>query len=199
MSQKEEKEIVDKEETELRNFPKSMAVPDEEQFETYKNLRRNPKDVDIMQRVWKVFITRLFPVLSLCYIASVFGISLSNGTHFLFDETAHYMSLIIMIWVAIAPVTWLFMRATIGIFKDYARLWYTCIATMQAGCGLVFFFLFPENLGPWLWGLQSFFVSSIPMHIVIYFLFMQRMLPKVTFLPLSIIGLIFMALGFLIP
>ena len=191
------KEKIDRDE--YRNFPKEMGIPNEETFTDYSNYRRNPKDIDIMQRVWKIFVRRLLPVLSLCYFAAVLGISFSRGKHFLFDETSHYMSIIIILWVSIAPVTWLFMRATLGNFRDYANTWYFWIATCQAICGLLFFFLFPTSLGPWLWGLQSFFVASIPMHGVIYLFFMCRALPRSAAMPLNIIGLIFLVLGLLLP
>ncbi len=193
-----EKEKIE-EENEFRNFPKEMGEPDEEAFVDYSNFRRNPKDIDVMRRVWRMFVRRLLPVLSLCYFASVLGMSFSRGTHFMFDKPAHYMSLIIILWVSIAPVTWLFMRATLGTFRDYATTWYFWIAGSQAICGLLFHFLFPTSLGPWLWGLQSFFVASIPMHIVIYIFFMRRAMPVSAALPLNIIGFVFLLLGLLLP
>ena len=85
------------EDDELKNFPPEMAEADDEQFHDYTQYRRNPKDSDVMKRVWFIFARRLFPVLSLSYIASVLGICLSRGTHFLFDNEAHMMAMIIMI------------------------------------------------------------------------------------------------------
>ena len=186
-----------KDDNELKNFPDEMGTPVDENWRDYSKFERNPKDSDTMFRIWQIFCSRLFPILSLTYIASVLGICLRNGTHFLTDSSAHYMSFMIMIWVSVAPVTWICMRAMIGEFQGRAQVWYLWIAGLQAACGLIFFFMFPEDMGPWLWGFQSFFVSSVPIHIVIYVLFMKRALPASAAWPLTIIGGIFMIYGLL--
>ncbi len=180
---------------ELKNFPDEMGTPIDENWRDYSKFERNPKDAEVMQRIWNIFCSRLFPILSMIYIASVLGICLKHGTHFLTDGSAHYISMMIIIWVSIAPVTWICMRAMIGEFQGRAKTWYLWIAGSQALCGLLFFFLFPTDMGPWLWGFQSFFVASIPIHIVVYFFFMQRALPPPAAWPLTIIGLVFMGYG----
>lgn len=196
MQEKETPTQVD-DDNELRNFPKEMGIPVDENWRDYSKFERNPKDADTMKRIWHIFCTRLFPILSMTYIASVLGICLRNGTHFLTDSSAHWISLMIMIWVSLAPVTWICMRAMIGEFQGQAKVWYLWIAGLQAFCGLIFFFMFPEDMGPWLWGFQSFFVSSIPIHIVVYFFFMNRALPAAAAWPLTIIGGLFMLYGLL--
>ncbi len=182
---------------EIKNFPDEMGVPMDENWADYSKFERNPKDSKTMARIWSIFSARLFPVLSLSYVASVLGICLNNGTHFLTDGNAHFMALIITMWVGIAPFTWTCMRATIGEFEDQANTWYLWIAGLQGLCGLAFYFMFPTNLGPWLWGFQSFFVASIPIHIVVYIFFMARAMPSVMTWPLSLIGIIFMVYGIL--
>lgn len=192
--QKKKKEEIDPD-NELRNFPEHLGIPVEEDWTDYSGFKRRPDGMETLYKIWKIFTNRLFPVLSLSYIASVLGICLNRGTHFLFDPIAHYMGLMIISWVAIAPMTWILMSVMVGDLKGQARIWYFCIATMQALCGAAFYFLFPGDLGPWLWGFQSFFVASIPIHLVIYMLFMNKALPNFAAWPLTIFGILFMIYG----
>lgn len=190
--QKKQKDEVD----ELKNFPIEMGIPDAERFEDYTAIPRNPKDGDVIWRIWHAFVHRLFPILSLIYIATVLGISLNRGTHFLYGNSeAHVMGLLIVCWVAIAPLTWICMRSMIGAFRTYARHWYIAIAFSQGLIGILFYIMFPDGLGGWLWGLQSFFVASIPIHLVIYIFFMMHAFPPAAAWPLTIAGLSYMLYG----
>ncbi|MCB9963887.1 MAG: hypothetical protein H6855_01785 [Rhodospirillales bacterium] len=189
--------MQEKNKEEIETFPPEMTLPNEDKWEDYSNLRRHPKDTDAIRKIWLIFSRRLFPVLSFTYIASVIGISLSRE-HILLDKSAYLMGFAIMGWVAIAPTIWILVRV-IDDVRKYAKSWYLWTAGTQAVCGLVFYFLFPETSGDrWLWGLTSFFVASIPIHIVIYFFFMQRALAASYAWPLTLAGVAFMLFGLFI-
>lgn len=173
-----------------------MSSPTEEKWGDYSGIKRNPRDSDVVRRMWQIFSSRLFPVLALTYIASVMGLSLSRGTYFLYDKEAFFMAYVILVWVSIAPLVWITLHASNDV-RHYGRVWYLWTAGSQGFCGILFYILFPDTQEQWLWGLQTFFVSSIPIHVVIYFFFMKGGLPQSAAWPLTLSGIVFMLYGVL--
>ena len=187
----------DPEAKELKNFPEHMAVHEEDKWENYQNIERLPRDKDLVTRVSRTVYRRIFPVLSALFILSVLGISLKSGTHFLFDKSAYLLSLLMILWVAIAPITVISMRYASADVRPFAKHWYFGIAGGQALCGILFYALFPDNTDGWLGSTNTLLIMSIPMHVIIYLELKLRLIPKEAVYPLKIFAALFCTYGIL--
>jgi hypothetical protein len=163
----------------------------EEEWQKYDDIARIFDERTLFKKVWDIFQCQIFPILSMTYISAVIGISLTRG-FFLDDPTSYLLGFFLVLWIAIPPVIWIFLRS-IYEYASYADLSFALAALTQAILGLVCFFLFPD-MG-WLWGMKSFFILSIPVHLVMYFFFLRSGLPHFIAWPLNISSIFFLGIG----
>lgn len=166
------------------------------------NLRRTAEPKLLPVDFWDTIFHRYFPVLSLTYIASVFGIAFREAPagaglviHLFEDPYPYDMALWVGLWVSIPAVFWIFMRHSIR-FARLANIWYKALAGSMALTALLSLFLFPE----WdaIEGVRVFFVATIPIFIIQYWFFVRGGLPPKLSWPLTVAGLVFMLYGTLI-
>lgn len=172
-----------------------MNVPD-------FNLRRRAEPKLLPVDFWDTLFNRYFPVVSLTYLSSVFGIAFKESPggqglveHIFGDPYPYDMALWVALWVSIPAVFWIFMRHSIR-FAAYANIWYKVVAGTMALTALLSLLLFPE----WdaVQGVRVFFVATIPVFMIQYLFFVRGGLPPKLAWPLTVAGLVFMLYGTLI-
>lgn len=145
--------------------------------------------------IWKVLMDRLFPLLSLTYIAAVIGLSFREATssagifHVMTQQQWIYgVAFLFMLWVAVPCVLWISIRSSIR-FPHLARSWYWMTAGFMLVSLLVGWILVPE-VSHWVSALAA---TVIPMHVVCYVLLCLSPLPRIMAWPIFGMG---MGLGF---
>lgn len=160
-------------------------------------LERDGEDRLIPKGFGEIIVHQFFPVLSLGYIASVFGISanLGNMSRFLLhDRTAYEMAILVAIWVAVPCLAWVFIRGNPGL-RHLADFWYRVIAILMTVTMVLVLLMFPEVKK---YGIQLYLVLSIPIMIINYFFFIKAMLPQLVIYPLNALGFCALFYGLLI-
>ena len=145
-----------------------------------------------------VLCNRYFPVLGLTYSASVIGIALKNNhspVSILQDSRAYDLALWIALWVAAPAMFWIVIRNSMR-YASLADDWYKAIAGLMCVTLLVSFILFPE----WEVGrsLRIFFVATIPVLFIQYYLFIRGGLPAIAAWPLTVAGIVLFLYGRLV-
>ncbi len=145
-----------------------------------------------------VLCNRYLPVLSLTYIASVVGIALKNDHPLLAilqDNYANDMALWVALWVSIPAMFWIIIRNSLR-YAGLADVWYKAIAGLMCTTLLISFILFPEQeIGH---GMRMFFVATIPVFFIQYYLFVRSGLPAIAAWPLTVAGIVLFLYGQLI-
>lgn len=167
------------------------------------NLGRGADPRFLPQDFWDLICHRYFPVLSLTYISSVFGIAMKHtpdGQGFfqhLFDDSYPYnMALWVALWSSIPAVYWIIIRGSIR-YAHLAGIWYKGIAGAMIVLVLLSYALFPEwSIGRG--GLRIFLVATIPVFFIQYYFFICGGLPPRAAWPLTLAGLVFMIYGVVI-
>jgi hypothetical protein len=155
---------------------------------------RSGKDRLIPVDFMEILTQRLLPVLSLTYISTVVAIAEQKGDpmrYIFHDKTAYIMALMVALWVSIPAILWIFLRAS-HLYENYAGLWYKiCTLIMIISLGLVSL-LFPE--ADFL-NLRFYFFATIPVFVILYFLFVKGGLPPLAAHPLTALGTTFLIYG----
>lgn len=150
--------------------------------------------------IWRLALTRFLPVLSLTYIASIFGFAAKREGagrmvhHVLHDGHVYDMALFVALWVSVPAVMWMILKWSHQ-FSPYADLWYRVMAGLMALTGIMCYVLFPEGT---FWGLRIFFVATIPVFIIQYILFVRGGFLETAALPFNTLGAAFMLYGLFI-
>ncbi len=150
-------------------------------------LDRDEADHILPKDFYDILVHRFLPVISLTYVATIIGLSASNGDiiHYIFQErTAYVMSLFVVLWVSGPAIIWILLHESI-MFRHVADLWYKILASLMVLTIALSFFLFPEGS---VYGLRQYFVLSIPVFIIIYYFFVKGGLPPAAAYPLNALG-----------
>ena len=150
-------------------------------------LERGEKDRILPKDFSKTLVMRFLPVLSLIYIASVVGVALNKHdiVHYLFfDRTAYVSALFVVVWVSIPAMTWILLRGSM-LYYHVADVWYKILAGLMVVTIALSFLLFPEAD---LYGLRVYFILSIPLFVLVYFLLVKDGLYTVFAMPLNVLG-----------
>ncbi len=150
-------------------------------------LERDVEDHILPKNFFNVLVTRFLPVISLVYIASIIGISGNHQEflHYLFKErSAYLMGVLVVLWASVPAVIWILLHSS-PMFYHVADLWYRILAALMVITVTLGFLLFPEAD---IYGLQIYFVMSVPVFIVMDILFIRDWLPSVLAYPLNALG-----------
>ncbi len=155
---------------------------------------RTGKDGLIPTNFFEILSQRLLPVLSLTYVSSVVAIAEQKGDtlrYVFHDKTAYIMALLVVLWVSVPAIIWIFLRAS-HLYEDYADLWYKiCTLIMMILLGMSYI-LFPEVD---FLELRLYFVATIPIFVILYWLFVKGGLSPLAAHPLTAIGMTFLLYG----
>lgn len=145
---------------------------------------------------------RYFPVLSLTYIASVFGIALKlmepgHGLiyYLLQSPDAYRMADWVALWVSVPAVMWILINSTFHMQRQ-ADIWYKATAGLMAVTVLLSLLLFP--MGEFGFDARLFMVATLPIFVVQYFFFVRGGLPAHMAWPLTVTGLTLMIYGLIL-
>lgn len=150
-------------------------------------LDRDAEDNILPTGFFEIIVSRFLPVLSLAYIASIIAISINKGDfiYYMFqNSTAYTMGLVMVLWVSGPAIIWVLLNGS-PMFKHVAGLWYKILAGLMIVTIALSFFLFPEAD---IYGLKIYFILSVPIFVLVYFLFVKDMLPKIASYPLNAMG-----------
>ena len=150
-------------------------------------LDRDTEDHLLPKDFFDILVHRFLPVISLTYIAAIIGISSSKSDilHYMFQETTAYiMALFVVLWVSGPAIIWIVLQGS-PMFKHVADLWYKILAFIMVITITLSYVLFPEAN---IYGLRIYFISSIPVFVFIYILFVKARLPAVASYPLNALG-----------
>lgn len=160
-------------------------------------LERDGADYLVPKNFFDILMHRFFPVLSLTYISIVFAIAFEkhNIVRFLFREnTAYIMGLIVVLWVSVPAVIWIFLKSN-PVLSHVADIWYKILAFIMVITLFISLVLFPEA---GIFGIRLYFISTIPVFIVMYFLFVKGGLPPLASYPLNFFGVLTLVWGAMI-
>ncbi len=160
-------------------------------------LDRDVEDHILPKDFFSILVHRFLPVISLTYIASIMGVAGSKGDiiYYIFkDTTAYIMSLFIVLWVSGPAIIWVVLNGS-PLFKHVANLWYHILSFIMVITIALSFFLFPEAD---IYGLKIYFISSVPVFVVIYVLFVKEYLPLLLSYPLNAMGVLALFYGSII-
>ncbi len=169
---------------------------------THKNTReeepiiisRSNRDEMLPKNFIKTLSQQFFPVLALCYIITVLGYAAYKHdiiTHLLQSRRAYVVGLAVMLWVSMPGFVWIFIRSSQQ-YRKYANEWYKIIAGLMTLTLLIAYLLFPEANT---YALKIYLISSIPLLILQYWLFVKNGLPDFMAYPLIIGAVILMCFG----
>ncbi|PCK00401.1 MAG: hypothetical protein COA45_01065 [Zetaproteobacteria bacterium] len=150
-------------------------------------LDRDVEDRILPEGFFNIIVHRFLPVLSLSYIVSIIAISISKGAfiYYMFqDSTAYTMGLLIVLWISGPGLVWVLLHGS-PLFHHVADLWYKILAGLMIITIALSYILFPEAD---VYGLRIYFILSVPAFVLIYFLFVKDILPKVASYPLNAMG-----------
>ncbi len=150
-------------------------------------LDRDAEDRILPVGFFDVIVCRFLPVLSLSYLISIIGISISKGAFFYYmlqDSTAYTMGLFVVVWVSGPAIMWALLHGS-PMFRHVAKLWYKILAGIMIITIALSYVLFPEAD---IYGLRVYFILSIPIFVMIYLLFVNAMLPRILSYPLNALG-----------
>lgn len=157
-------------------------------------LERSGKDRLVPRDFFEILTQRYLPVVSLTYVSSVIGIAAQKGDlqHYIFDDRSAYaLALLVALWVSIPAVLWIFIKAS-HMYNHVADDWYKISAALMFITLAISYVLFPEAN---VMGLRIYFVSTIPMLVIMYCFFVKGGLPAAAAHPLSALGLTFLFYG----
>lgn len=160
-------------------------------------LERGGQDRLIPRDFFDILMNRFLPVLSLTYVSIVLAIAAEKKDvirYLLQDNTAYVMGLFVVLWVSGPGLIWIFLRAN-PMLSHVADIWYKILAVIMVLTIMISFLLFPEA---GIYGLRIYFVSAIPIFVVMYFFFVKGGLPAIASYPLNLIGLGMLLWGALI-
>ena len=150
-------------------------------------LERDGADYLVPKDFFDVLMHRLFPVLSLTYISIILAIA-AEKKHFFYylfeDNTAYIMGLFVVLWVSVPGVLWIFLKGN-PLLSHTADVWYKILAIIMTLLIMFSFILFPEAH---IFGLRIYFVSTVPLFVIMYFFFVKGGLPAFLSYPLNSIG-----------
>lgn len=162
-------------------------MTEKERYQHIIRLERDTEDYILPKNFFDVLVHRFFPVISLTYLASVISIAISTGDfieHMFMDRMAYLMGILLVLWVSVPAIVWILMAGN-PLLSHVADLWYKIIAGLFIVTISLSYFLFPEAE---LYGLREYFVLSIPIFILIYFVFVRDKLPMIAVYPLNALG-----------
>ncbi len=150
-------------------------------------LDRDTEDYILPKDFFDIFVRRFLPVISLTYLISIIGVAGSKGDfiYYIFkDQIAYVLSVFVVLWVSGPAIIWIVLNGS-PLFKHVADLWYKILAFIMIVTISLSHFLFPEAD---IYGLKVYFVSSIPVFILIYIFFVKEWLPEFLSYPLNVLG-----------
>lgn len=162
-------------------------MTEKERYQHIIRLERDTEDYILPKNFFDILVHRFFPVISLTYLASVISIAISSGDfiqHMFMDRMAYLMGILLVLWVSGPAIVWILMAGN-PLLTHVADLWYKIIAGLLIVTISLSYFLFPEAE---LYGLREYFVLSIPIFILIYYVFVRDKLPLVAVYPLNAVG-----------
>lgn len=162
-------------------------MTEKERYQHIIRLERDTEDYILPKNFFDILVHRFFPVISLTYLASVISIAISSGDfiqHMFMDRMAYLMGILLVLWVSGPAIVWILMAGN-PLLAHVADLWYKIIAGLLIVTISLSYFLFPEAE---LYGLREYFVLSIPIFILIYYVFVRDKLPLVAVYPLNAVG-----------
>jgi len=152
------------------------------------HIERGAKDSILPKQFIRVLTRRYFPVLSLTYVTSVIGIAFKNGDleyYLIENQFAYAMALLPALWISMPAVLWMILKGS-HLFNHVANLWYIITAVLMTAMLAFSYLLLPEFD---YYGARSYLVATIPMMIVLYFIFVKSALPAGLAHSLSAIGM----------
>ncbi len=160
-------------------------------------LQRDTPDHILPIDFYDILIRRFIPILSLIYVASIFGVALDKGNfvrYALMDKSVYITALYVLVWFSIPALLWVFLRGSI-MFCHIAEAWYKAISIIQIILITVIALLFPETD---IYGMKVYFIETVPVFLFMYFFMVRGEMPKSFAYGLSILGLTALFYGSLI-
>jgi hypothetical protein len=142
---------------------------------------------------FEVLGNRYAPVCALTYLASIVGIAMEKAhtggfVHQLAMNTqVHLLAMLVAIWVSVPAFLWIIVKGSIR-YYDYANACYGLVAGVMALTLVLSMFLFPLKGPDILRDVRMFIVASLPIHVIMYVLFVRGGMPPNYTAPLSIAG-----------
>lgn len=156
-------------------------------YEHIVRLERDTDDHILPKDFYDILVNRFLPVISMTYIASIIGISITKGhfIHYMFEErTAYIMGLFVVLWVSGPGIIWILLHGS-PLYKHSADIWYKILAGIMVMILAVSFILFPEAN---IYGMRMYLGMSVPVFAVIYWFFIKGGLPEIASYPLNALG-----------
>jgi hypothetical protein len=171
----------------------------DDEYESIKTPSRVSSDQLLPKDFFDILFNRYLPVASLTYFGSLIGYATKfGGLSGWLGQLAHnpdiYMlSLYGAIWVSIPAMVWILMRSS-AMLTCHADIWYKVTAGMMAATLILSLVLFPMENGL-LAMAQDFIVAVLPVHILMYVLFVKGGMPVMYGAPVSATAIAFLIYG----
>lgn len=160
-------------------------------------LERDTPDHILPIDFYNILIRRFIPILSLIYVASIFGVAWDKGDFLRYafmDKGVYITALFVLVWFSIPALLWIFLRGSI-MFCHIAEAWYKAISIVQIVLITLIAVLFPEAD---IYGMKVYFIETVPIFLFMYFFMVRGEMPKYFAFALSILGLAALFYGALI-
>ncbi len=164
-----------------------MMVADDNKDKHIIRIERDTDDHILPKNFFDILVLRFFPVISLTYLASIISIAISSGDfvqYMFLDRKAYLMGILLVIWASGPAIVWILLVGN-PLLKHVADIWYKILSILLIVTIGLSYVLFPEAK---LYGLREYFVLSIPIFILIYFVFVRDNLSKPLVYPLNALG-----------
>lgn len=160
-------------------------------------LERDTPDHILPIDFYDILIRRFIPILSLIYVASIFGVALDKGNvvrYVFMDKSVYITALFVLVWFSVPALLWVFLRGSI-MFCHIAEAWYKAISIVQIVLITLIAVLFPEAD---IYGMKVYFIETVPIFLFMYFFMVRGEMPRHFAFSLSILGLSALFYGSLI-
>tara|TARA_R110002124_G_scaffold287365_1_gene474231 strand:+ start:166367 stop:166897 length:531 start_codon:yes stop_codon:yes gene_type:complete len=169
------------------------------EYESITSPARMSEDQLVPKDFFDILFNRYLPVASLTYLGSLIGYATKFGGltgwigQLARNPDIYMLSLYGAIWVSIPAMVWILMRST-AMMNCHADIWYKVTAGMMAATLILSLILFPMENG--LLGMaQNFIVAVLPVHILMYILFVKGGMPVMYGAPISTTAIAFLIYG----
>lgn len=139
-------------------------------------LERDTEDRILPKGFAQLLVNRFLPVMSMTYIASIIGIALSKHQiikYLFWNNSAYLMSLFVVIWLSGPAIIWVLLHSN-PLLTHVAELWYKILSGLMVVTLALSFYLFPEGD---MYGLRAYFIMSVPLFVLIFYMFVRDGLP----------------------